>query len=175
MDFITGLPMTWRQHDSIMVVVDKLTKEAHFTPVKSTHKTDDIAKIFMKEIFKLHGLPKVIVSNSDVHFQFLEGVVADLGTKLNFSTASHPQTNGKIERVNQVLEDMLHMYVMEKPTKWEDYLHLVEFAYNNGQQSSLGMSLYEALYGRRCRTLVTWDNLVNRIVLGPQFLKEIGQ
>ena len=62
---------------------------------------------------------------------------------------------------------MLHMYVMEKPTKWEDYLHLVEFSYNNGQQESLGMSPYEDLYGRRCRTLVTWDNPVNMIVLGP--------
>ena len=68
MDFITGLSMTWRQHDSIMVVVDKLTKAAHFIPAKSTHKTDDIAKIFMKEIFKLHGLPKAIVSNIDVKF-----------------------------------------------------------------------------------------------------------
>ena len=63
MDFITGLPMTWRQHDSIMVVVDKLTKATHFIPVKSTHKTDDIAKNFMKEILKLHGLAKKIVSD----------------------------------------------------------------------------------------------------------------
>ena len=68
MDFITGLPMTWRQHDSIMVVVEKLTKAAHFIPVKSTHKTDDIAKIFMKDIFKLHGFPKAIVSDRDVKF-----------------------------------------------------------------------------------------------------------
>ena len=67
------------------------------------------------------------------------------------------------------------MYVMEKPTKWEDYLHLVEFAYNNGQKASLGMSPYEYLYGRRCRTPVTWDNPVNRIVLGPEFLKEMEQ
>ena len=66
------------------------------------------------------------------------------------------------------------MYVMGKPTKWEDYLHLVDFAYNNGQQISLGMSPYEALYGRRCRTPVTWDNPVNtRIVLGPKLLKEM--
>ena len=62
MDFIMGFPMTWRQHDSIMVVVDKLTKETHFRPAKSTHATDDIAKIFIKEIFKLHGFPKEIVS-----------------------------------------------------------------------------------------------------------------
>ena len=73
MDFITRLPMTWRQHDSIMVVVDKLTKAAHFIPVKSTHKTDDIAKIFMKEIFKLHGLPKAIVSGRDVKFTSIFG------------------------------------------------------------------------------------------------------
>ena len=71
-----------------------------------------------------------------------------MGLKMNFSTTYHPQTDGKIERVNRVLEDMLRMYVMEKPSKWEDYLHLVEFAYNNEQQSSLGMSPYEALYGR---------------------------
>ena len=72
-----------------------------------------------------------------------------------------------------MLEDMLRMYVMDKPTKWEDYLHLVEFSYNNGHQASLGMSLYEALYARRCRTPMTWDNPVNRIVLGPELLKEM--
>ena len=67
------------------------------------------------------------------------------------------------------------MYVMDKPAKWVDYLHLVEFSYNNGQQASLWMSSYEALYGRRCRTPVTWDNPVNRIVLGPELLKEMEQ
>ena len=74
-----------------------------------------------------------------------------------------------------MLEYMLRMYVMDKPTKWEDYLHLVEFAYNNGQQASLGMSSYEALYGGRCRTLVTWDNPVNKVVIGPELLKEMEQ
>ena len=64
---------------------------------------------------------------------------------------------------------------MDKPTKWEDYLHLVEFSYNNGQQASLGMSLYEALYGRRCRTPETWDNPVNRVMLGLDLLKEMEQ
>ena len=75
-----------------------------------------------------------------------------------------------------MLEDMLRMYVMDKPTKWElHYLNLVEFAYNNGQQASLGMSSYEDLYGRRSRTPVTWDNLVKRVVLGPELLKEMEQ
>ena len=68
MDFIIGFPMTWKQHDSIMVVVEKLTKESHFILVNSTHSTDDIAKISMKEIFKLHGLPKEIVSDRGVKF-----------------------------------------------------------------------------------------------------------
>ena len=72
-----------------------------------------------------------------------------------------------------MLEDMLRMYVMDKPTKWEDYLHLVEFAYNNGQQASLGP--YEALYCRRCRTPVTWDNPVNRVVIGLELCKEMEQ
>ena len=120
MDFITGFPMTWRQHDSIMAMVDKLTKAEHFILVKSMHKTDDIAKIFMKDIFKLHGLPKAVVSHQDVKFtsNFWKGLFLDLGMKLNFSTSYHPNTDGKIERVNQVLEDMLCMYVMDKPTKW---------------------------------------------------------
>ena len=74
-----------------------------------------------------------------------------------------------------MLEDMLRTYVMDKPTKWEDYLHLVEFAYNNGQQASLGMSPYESLCGRRCRTPMTWDNPVNRVVLGLEFLKDMEQ
>ena len=83
---------TWRKHDSIMVVVDKLTKATHFTPVKSTHKADDIAKIFMKDIFKLHVLPKEIVSDRDAKFtsKFWKGLFADLGTKLNFNIAYHP-------------------------------------------------------------------------------------
>ena len=88
----------------------------------------------MKEILKLHGFPKAIVYDMDANFtsNYWKGLFAYLGTKLNFSTAYHPQTDGQTERVNQVLEDMLRMYVMDKPTKWEDYLHLVEFACNNG-------------------------------------------
>ena len=96
MDFITGLTMTWRQPNSIMVVVDKLTKVAYFIPINSTHKTDDIAKIFMKDIFRLHGFPKAIVFDRDPKFtsNFWKGLFADLRTKSNFNTAYHPHTNG---------------------------------------------------------------------------------
>ena len=98
-----------------------------------------------------------------------------MGTKLNFNTAYHPQTDGQTERVNQVLEDMLHMYVMDKPLKLEDYTYLLEFSYNNGKQASFRMIPFEYLCGIRCRTIVTWDNPMNIIVLGIKLLKEMKQ
>ena len=127
MDFITNLPNNFRHHDSIMVIVEKLSKASHFIPIKSTYKFVNIADIFMKEIFMLHGVPKVIDSDRDAKFtgNFWKALFKGLGTQLNFNTAYHPQMDGKTERVNQVLEDMLRMYVMDKPSKWEDYLHLV--------------------------------------------------
>jgi hypothetical protein len=151
MDFIIGLPRTDKQHDSIMVVVDKLTKNTHFVDVKTTHTTTNIAEIFMKEIARLHGIPRTIVSNRDTKFtsNLWRGLFKGFGTNLNFSMTYHPQIDGKTERVDRIIEDMLRMYVMYKPSKWEDYLHLVEFSYNNGYQYSLRMSPFEALYGRK--------------------------
>jgi hypothetical protein len=72
-----------------------------------------------------------------------------------------------------VIGDMLIMYVMDKPSKWEDYLHLVEFSYNNGYQTSLKMSPLEAIYGRRCNTPISWDNTIYRVVVGPYLLREM--
>lgn len=91
-----GLPKTRRSNDSIMVVVDKLSKAAHFIPVQSTYKAVQIAHIFMKNVFKLHGLPKTIISDRDVKFTsaFWKELFTELGTQLNFSTAYHPQTDG---------------------------------------------------------------------------------
>jgi hypothetical protein len=174
MDFITKLPRTNKQHDFIMVVVDKLTKAAHFIPVKLTHKAANIVDVYMKEIARLHGIPKTIVSDKDPKFtsKFWKGLFNGFGTNLNFSTTYHPKSNGQTKRVNQVIEDMLRMYVMDKPSKWEDYLHLVEFAYNNGYQASLKMSPFEALYGRKCNTPVSWDNPVDKAVVGPDLLRE---
>ena len=102
MDFITGLPRSTKQNDAIMVVVDKLNKSAHFIPVKSTCKAIDIANIFMKKIFKLYGISKEIVSDRDMKFtsKFWKSLMVGLETKLLFSTAYHPQTDGQTERVN---------------------------------------------------------------------------
>ena len=143
MDFIIGLPRTRKLHDSIMVVVDKLTKDAHFIPLKTTHKAADVADIFLREARHLHGIPKMIVSNRDPKFtsNLWKGLFKGFRTNLNFSTAYHRESDGQRERVNRVIEDILRMYVMDKPSMWEDYLHLVEFAYNNGYHTSLKMSL----------------------------------
>jgi hypothetical protein len=102
MDFITGFPKTQRQNDSIMVVIDKLSKSAHFIPVKSTYKAINIAEIFMKEIFRLHGIPKMVISDRDVKFtsNFWKELFAGLGTNLNFNTSYHPQT-GWENRTNE--------------------------------------------------------------------------
>jgi transposase InsO family protein len=154
MDFVTGLQTSTKQNDIIMVVVDKLSKYAHFIPVKSTCKAINVTNIFMKEIFRLHGMPKEIVSDRDTKFtsNFWKSLMVGLETKLLFSTTYHPQTDGQMERVNQILEDMLRMHVMHQPKKWEDFLPLVEFTYNNGYQESLKMSPFEVLYGRLCNT-----------------------
>jgi hypothetical protein len=177
MDFITKFPRTNKQHDFIMVVVDKLTKAAHFIPVKLTHKETKIADIYMREIARLHGIPKTIVSDRDpnVTSNFWKGLFNVFGTNLNFSTAYHPESDGQTKRVNQVIEDMLRMYVMDKPSKWEEYLHLVEFSYNNGYQTYLKMSPFEALYGRKCNTPVSWDNLADEVVVGPYLLREMEE
>jgi hypothetical protein len=129
MDFITKLPKSNKQHDSIMIVVDKLTKDAHFISVKLNHKETNIIDVYMKGIDRLHGIPKTIVSDRDpkITSNFWKGLFNGFGTNLNFSTTYHPKSDGKTKRVNQVFEDMLRMYVMDKPYKWEDYLDLVEF------------------------------------------------
>ena len=112
-----------------MVVVDKLTKDAHFIPLKTTHKEVNVVNIYMKEVAWLHGIPKTIVSDRDPKFtsKLCKGLFKGFKMNINFSTTCHPKSDGKTERVNQAIEDMLRMYVMDKPSKWEDYLHLVEF------------------------------------------------
>jgi transposase InsO family protein len=158
-----------------MVVVDKLTKAAHFIPLKTTHRAANVVDIFLKEVARLHGIPKTIVSDRDPKFtsNFWKGLFKGFGMNLNFSTAYHLESDGQIERVNRVIEDILIMYVMDKPSRWEDYLHLVEFAYNNGYHASLKMSPFEALYGRKCNTPVSWDNPADRALVGHELLKEM--
>jgi hypothetical protein len=132
-----------------MKVVDKLTKSLHYIPVKTTHKEKSIADIYKRKFARLHGVPKAIVSERDPKFtsNFWKGLFKGFGTNLNLSTVYHLESDGKTKRTNKIIEDMLRMYVMDQPSKWEDYIHLVEFSYNNGYHASLKMSPFEALYG----------------------------
>jgi hypothetical protein len=125
--------------------------------VKTTHKATNIVEIYMKEVARLHGVPKVIVSYKDSKFtsKFWQALFKCFGTNMNLSTTYHPEWDGKTKRTNRIIEDMLKMYVMDRPSKWEDYIHLVEFSYNNGYQASLKMSHFEALYDRKCNTPVS--------------------
>jgi hypothetical protein len=143
------------------VIVDKLTKSSHFILVRDTYDVTDVARVFVSEVICLHGIPKKIISYKDSIFtsRFWKSLQSTLGTQLNLSTTYHLEIDGKTKRVNQVMEDMLRMYVMDNQTHWEKYLPLVEFSYNNSLHSSIGMPPYEAMYGRPCRMSLSWDRL----------------
>lgn len=158
MDFVTGLPRTVKGNDSIWVIVDQLTKSAHFLPMKINHSLERLAELYIEEIVRLHGIPSSIVSDRDPRFTsiFWESLQEALGTKLRMSSTYHPQTDGQTERTIQSLEVLLRACVLEQGGTWDSYLPLVEFTYNNSFHASIGMALYEALYGRRCRTSLCW-------------------
>ena len=141
-------------YDSIFVVVDKLTKVAHLIPVKKTFSTSYVAKVFVKEVVRLHGFPRRIISDRDSKFtsKFWKALFDSVETELSMSTAFHPESDGQTERVNQVIEDMLRAYCNRQPSSWVKYLPLVEFAYNSSHHRSLGMSPFKALYGQECLT-----------------------
>jgi hypothetical protein len=173
MDFVTGLPRSRKGYDSIWVIVDRLTKSAHFLPVKVTYGYEQYAKLYMDQIVKLHGVPVSIVSDRGPQFtsRFWGRFQEALGTKLEFSTAFHPQTDGQTERTIQTLEDMIRACVMDFGGSWDDHLPLIEFSYNNSYHSSIQMAPYEALYGRKCRSPLYWEDLGESRILGPDLLE----
>jgi hypothetical protein len=149
MDFIVGLPRIAKGYDSIWVIVDRLTKIAHFLPVKVKYPAIAYAELYIARILSLHGVPKTIVSDRGSQFvsKFWEELHKALDTKLLHSSAYHPQTSGQTKRVNQILEDMLRVCALEFPQKWDECLPLAEFSYNNSYQESIKMAPFEALYG----------------------------
>ena len=173
MDFISGLPKVDGK-DWIWVIVDRLTKAAHFIPVRSTTTASQYARIFMEQIFRLHGAPVSIVSDRGSQWtaQFWKAFQKDLGTELKFSTAFHPQTDVQTERVNQVLEDMLRACALDFHHSWVRDLPLVEFTYNNSYHSTIGMALFEALYGRPCRTPSCWAEHGDSVIFGTEYVEE---
>jgi hypothetical protein len=147
---------------------------AHFIPVKTTFGGAALARIYLKEIVRLHGIPQKIVSERGMQFtsKFWKGLQQAMGTKLDFSTAYHPQSDGQTERVNKILEDLLRACVLTFDRDWESSLPYAEFSYNNSHQASIKMSPFEALYGRKCQTPLMWSNVGERTLEGPDFVKE---
>jgi hypothetical protein len=174
MDFIIGLPKTLNGHDAIWVVIDRLTKSAHFIPIKITDPVPRLAELYIREIVRLHGIPASIVFDHDARFtsRFWQCLQGAMGTKLTLSKAYHPQTDGQSERTIQILEDMLRLCVMDFKGKWIQYLPLVEFAYNNSFQATIGMAPYEALYGQKCRSPLYWDEVGERQLVGPEIIQD---
>ncbi|KAA3473224.1 Retrovirus-related Pol polyprotein from transposon 297 family [Gossypium australe] len=152
LDFVLELPLSLKKKDVIWFVVDRLTKSAHFIPIRIDFSLDRLAELYISEIVRLHGVPVSFISDRDPRFtsKFWKKLQEALSTRLHFSTAFHSQTDGQSERVIQVLEDMLRCCVLEFEGNLEKYLSLVEFAYNNIFQSSIKMAPYEALYGCKC-------------------------
>jgi transposase InsO family protein len=127
--------------------VDRLSKSAHFIPINTTYRVEKYVEIYIAHVLCLHGVPKTIISDRGSQFvaHFWEQLHASLGTHLIHSLAYHPQTDGQIERVNQILEDMLRACVMEYQGSWEKNLPWVEFSYNNSYQESMKMAPFEVL------------------------------
>jgi hypothetical protein len=159
MNFIVGLPRTQSGYDSIWVIVDRLTKVAHFILVKTTYSGLQLAELYMARIVCLHGVPKNIVSDRGTQFtlRFWERLHETMDTQLHSSSAYHRQSDGQTERINQILEDMLRACALQYERSWDKSLSYVKFSYNNSYQESLKMALFEMLYGRRGQTLLFWN------------------
>jgi hypothetical protein len=149
MDFITQLPMTKSGKDAILVVVDRLTKYAHFIATTTDVGAKGVAELFRDRIFALHGLPREIVSDRDPRFtgNFNEALFKLLGTRQALSSAFHPETDGQTERLNRVLEDYLRHYISPTMDDWDSLLATAEFSYNNALHSSIGTTPFRLIYG----------------------------
>ncbi|GJZ54387.1 putative reverse transcriptase domain-containing protein [Tanacetum coccineum] len=174
MDFVTKLPKTSTGHDAIWVIVDRLTKSAHFIPIRATDSMETLTRLYIKEIVSRHGVPISIISDRDSHFtsRFWQSLQNALGTQLDMSTAYHPETDGQSERTIQTLEDMLRACVIDFGKGWDKHLPLVEFSYNNSYHASIKAAPFEALYGRKCRSPVCWAEVGDSQLTGPEIIQE---
>nr|GFC73988.1 putative reverse transcriptase domain-containing protein [Tanacetum cinerariifolium] len=174
MDFITKLPKTTNGYDIIWVIIDRLTKSAHFLPMRENDPMEKLMKLYIKEVVTRHGVPVSIISDRDGKFTslFWQALHKALGTRLDMSMAYHHETDGQSERTIQTLEDMLGACVIDFGKIWDRHLPLVEFSYNNSYHISIKAAPFEALYGRKCRSPACWEEVRDAQLTGPEIIHE---
>ncbi|GJQ92136.1 putative reverse transcriptase domain-containing protein [Tanacetum coccineum] len=172
--FITKFSRSSSGHDAIWVIVDRLTKSTHFLEIREEYSMEKLARLCIDEIVASHGVPTSIISDKDGHFtsRFWQTMQKALGTRLDISTAYHPLTDGQSERTIQTLEDMLRACVIDFGGSWNIHLPLAEFSYNNSYHSSIRCAPFEALYGRKCRSLVLWVEIGDSRLIGLEMMQE---
>ena len=156
------------------MIVDQLTKSAHFLAVRMTFSLERFCRLYIREIVRLHGVPVSIVLDRDPRFtaHFWKSFQKAMDTRLMLSIAFHPQTDGQSERTIQVFEDMLRACVPDHKRSWEEHLPLVEFAYNNIYQASIQMAPYEALYRRPFRSPLCLTEVGESSITGPDLIRD---
>ncbi|GJR05133.1 putative reverse transcriptase domain-containing protein [Tanacetum coccineum] len=174
MDFVTKLPKTATGQDTIWVIIDRLTKSAHFLPMREDDSLEKLTRQYLKEVVSRHEVPVSIISDRDRKFtsHFWKSLHKALGTRLDMGTAYHPQTDGQSERTIQTFEDMLRACVLDFGKGWDKHLPLVEFSYNNSYHTSIKAALFETLYGRKCRSPICWDEVGDSQLTGPEIIHE---
>nr|GEX17728.1 putative reverse transcriptase domain-containing protein [Tanacetum cinerariifolium] len=174
MDFMSGLPRTPSGYDIIRVIVDRLTKSAHFLPMKKTDSMEKLTRLYLKEIVCRHGVSVLIISDRDSHFtsRFWRSLQEASGTNLDMSTAYHPRTDEQSERTIQTLKDMLRACVIDFGSSWDRHLPLVEFLYNNSYHAIIKAAPYEALYGWKCRSPVCWSEVGDSQLTDPELIRD---
>nr|GEW26462.1 putative reverse transcriptase domain-containing protein [Tanacetum cinerariifolium] len=149
-NFVTKLPRIQSRNDTIWVIIDQLTKSAHFIPMKENNLMDKLARLYLKKVVTRHEIPVSIICDRDPRFtlNFWRAFQKAMGTRLDMSTAYHPETDEQSERTIQTLEDIIRACVIDFGNSSERHLPLVEFSYNNSYHASIKVAPYEALYGR---------------------------
>nr|GEU46372.1 retrotransposon protein, putative, Ty3-gypsy subclass [Tanacetum cinerariifolium] len=173
-DLVTKLPRSSSGYDAIWVVVDILTKSTHFLPIREDYKTEKLARIYINEIVARHGVLVSIILDRDGRFtsHLWKALQEVLGTRLDMSTAYHPETDGQSERTIHTLEDMLRACVTDFGGSWDTHLILVEISYNNSYYTSIKCVPFEALYGQKCRFPVIWTEVGESQLIGPEIVQE---
>nr|GFA03051.1 reverse transcriptase domain-containing protein [Tanacetum cinerariifolium] len=161
-------------YNTIWVIVDRLTKSAIFKQIRETNPMDKLARIYLKEVVTRHGIRVSIISDRYPRFtsNFWRSLQNALGTRLDMSTAYHPETDGQSERTIQTFEDMLRACTIDFEKGWVNHFPLVEFSYNNSYHASIKAAAFEALYGRKYHSPICWTEVGEAQILGPEQIKE---